>query len=80
MRLQRWPASAGASCGGSQCETYYGLNGQFVIATPKAPTQGTFSISAITNVAGCWVEQPSGPPDLKSCPLLGNLHGCFKVN
>jgi hypothetical protein len=81
MRLQRWPTSAGATCTGSSCETYWGLNGQWTINTPKSPTDGRMNISAITNVQGCWVEQPSGPPNLKSCPLVGNtLYGCFKVN
>jgi hypothetical protein len=81
LRLQRWPVSAGATCSGSQCETYYGLNGQWVITTPKAPLDGKFNISAITNVANCWVEQPSGPPNYAKCPLVGNVaYGCFKVN
>jgi len=82
MLLQLWPASSGSACqGNSACETYYGLNGTWLIATTTAPTAGTYNLSAITQEEGCWKDKPSGPPDWTGCLLVGgNIYGCFKVN
>ncbi len=82
LLLQLWPTSSGSQCAGnSKCESYYGLNGDWLILTDKAPTAGTFLISSLTTQQGCWVEQPSGPPDTKGCSIVGGtLFGCFKVN
>jgi hypothetical protein len=82
MQLQLWPSSSGSTCNGNaKCETYYGLNGNWKIITSTAPTAGIYIIGAITDQLGCWVEKPSGPPDLSKCLIVGGtIYGCFKVN
>jgi hypothetical protein len=82
MQLQLWPTSSGTTCSGSsKCETYYGLNGNWKIITTTAPTAGIYVISAITDQLSCWVDKPSGPPDISKCLIVGGtIYGCFKVN
>jgi len=83
LRLELWPKGAGASCAAaaSTCDTYYVLNGVLKIVTVTAPTAGTFQVSSVVYQQGCWKEQPSGPPDVSGCSIVGgSVYGGFKVD
>lgn len=83
LRLELWPKGAGATCAaaGATCDTYYALNGVLKIVTVTAPTAGTFQVSSVVYQKGCWKEQPSGPPDVSGCSIVGGtIYGCFKVD
>lgn len=82
LLLQIWPSSSGAACeGNSQCETYFGLSGEWLIVTVTAPTSGTFIVGNLTHDANCWAERESGPPDISKCSIIGGTaYGCFKVD
>ncbi len=82
LRLELWPkGSASCAAAGAGCETFYVLNGVLKVVTTTAPTAGTFQVSSVTTQSGCWKDQPSGPPDISKCSIVGGtIYGCFKVD
>jgi hypothetical protein len=82
LRLELWPKGSGATCASSsKCDTYYAVNGVLKIVTTTAPTAGTFQVSSVVYQKDCWKDQPSGPPDVSKCSIVGGtLYGCFKVD